>query len=68
MPATKDLSKLLSRVSKGSWAALSKDEERLVAYAPTLPEVLEKAKKAGEDNPVVIRVPESESVVFLPTV
>lgn len=65
MPAVKELSKILAGVPKGSWVALSHDEERVVAFDATLEQVLRKAKEAGEENPIVIRVPESEVALFL---
>lgn len=58
MLAVKDVSNLLAGVPKGAWVALSKDEERVVAYAAELQEAIQKAKAAGEDDPVVVRVPE----------
>ena len=61
MLAVKDVSKLLADVPKGAWVALSADEERVVAYAAELQEVLLKSKEAGEENPVVTRVPESDA-------
>ena len=61
MLAVKDVSRLLADVPKGAWVALSADEERVVAYAAELQEVLLKSKEAGEENPVVTRVPESDA-------
>ena len=49
MPAVKDLAKILAGVPRGSWVALSKEEDRLIAYAATLEQVLKKAKEAGEE-------------------
>jgi hypothetical protein len=63
--AVKDISKLLADVPKGAWVALSKDEERVVAYAAELPEAIQKAKEAGEHDPVVIRVPEAGGPTLL---
>ena len=65
MLAVKDISKLLSGVPKGAWVALSKDEDRVVAFASELQEALNKAKAAGESDPVVIRVPESDASTLL---
>jgi hypothetical protein len=65
MLAVKDISKLLVDVPKGAWVALSKDEERVVAYAAELSDALQKAKEAGEDAPVIVRVPESEGTTLL---
>ncbi len=65
MIAVKDVSKLIAGVPKGAWVALSKDEERLIAYAAELNEVVKKAKEAGEADPVVLRVPEDGSSLLL---
>lgn len=65
MSAVKDLAKLLADIPRGSWVAISHDEERVVAYAAFLDEALKKAKEAGEENPVVIRVPENQAAVLL---
>ena len=59
MFTAKDISKILADVPKGSWVALSNDEERVVAYADDLEEALDKAREAGETDPVVTRVPEN---------
>jgi hypothetical protein len=59
MVAAKDVTKLLAGVPKGAWVALSRDEERLIAYDADLNEVLRMAKAAGEADPVVLRVRES---------
>jgi hypothetical protein len=63
--AAKDISKLLATVPKGSWVALSNDEERVVAYAADLQEAIQKANAAGENDPVVIRVPETDSTSLI---
>lgn len=65
MLAAKDVSKLLVGVPKGAWVALSKDEERLIAFAAELPDAIQKAKDAGENDPVVIRVPESDNATLI---
>ena len=65
MLAVKDISKLLSGVPRGAWVALSRDEDRVIAFASELQETLKKAKEAGENDPVVIRVPESDASTLL---
>ena len=66
MLAAKDVSKLLVGVPKGAWVALSENEDRLVAFAAELQDLLQKAKEAGENNPIVTRVPETDgSALFL---
>jgi hypothetical protein len=59
MLAVKDISRLIAGLPKGAWLALSADEERVVAYSAELQEAIQKAKEAGENNPVVLRVPEA---------
>jgi hypothetical protein len=63
--AVKDISKLLVGMPKGAWVALSREEDRVVAFAGELQEALQKAKAAGENDPVVIRVPESDASTLL---
>jgi len=41
---------------KGGWVALSEDKKKLVAHAKTLVEVIEKARKASVDRPVVFKL------------
>ncbi len=65
MLGVKDVSRLLVGVPKGAWVALSKDEQRVVAYAAELPEAIQKAKEAGESHPVVLRVPESDDTTLI---
>jgi hypothetical protein len=65
MLGVKDISKLLVGIPKGAWVALSKDENRVVAYAAELPEAIQKAKDAGENHPVVVRVPESDDTTLI---
>jgi hypothetical protein len=65
MQAGKDISKLLADVPKGAWVALSKDQERVIAYAAELEEVLRKAKEAGEEDPIITRVPEVENATLI---
>jgi uncharacterized lipoprotein YddW (UPF0748 family) len=65
MLAVKDISKLLTGIPKGAWVALSNDEERVVAYAAELQDALQKAREAGENNPVVLRIPEDGATLLL---
>jgi hypothetical protein len=65
MLAAKDVSKLLVGIPKGAWVALSKDEEKVLAYAAELQDALQKAKEAGENDPIVLRIPETDSTTLL---
>ncbi|MFH1338854.1 MAG: DUF5678 domain-containing protein [Candidatus Omnitrophota bacterium] len=42
---------------QGQWIALTEDD-KVISAAPTLDEVLEKAKKKGFENPVISRIPD----------
>jgi hypothetical protein len=48
---------LLMNVPKGEWAAISHDQERLVAHSVELQEALRKAHADGEKDPYMTRVP-----------
>lgn len=61
MLAAKDISKLLADIPKGAWVALSQNEDCVVAYGVELQDVLTQARDAGEPDPVITRVPESDS-------
>jgi hypothetical protein len=58
MAVVKGFSQLLAGLPRGVWVAISRDDEGVLAYDPTLDEVMKKAKAAGEDDPILI--------VFLP--
>jgi len=65
MLVAKDVSKLLADIPKGAWVALSKDQERVIAYAAELQEVLRMASEAGERDPIITRVPEAETATLI---
>jgi hypothetical protein len=57
-------SRLLAEIPKGDWVALAHDETRVVAYGAELQNVVRRAKESGEDDPVVIRVPQTEAALL----
>jgi len=65
MLGVNDISRLIEGVPKGAWVALSNDEKRVVAYGAELQEAIQKAKEAGENNPVVLRVPEANAATLI---
>jgi len=65
MIGTKDISKLLAGIPKGAWVALSKDEDRVVAYSADLQDAIDQANQKGENDPVVIRVPETNGSTLI---
>jgi hypothetical protein len=52
-------------IPRGSWVALSKDEEHVIAYGAELMDVLEKSREAGERDPIILRIPESDSLTLI---
>lgn len=42
-----------------SWIALSEDESRIVAIAPTYEEAVQKSASAGVSDPVLIKTPKA---------
>lgn len=66
MPATIEaLPRLIEGIPKGAWVALSHDQDRVVVYGAELEDVLRRSREAGENDPVVIRVPLTDSAAFL---
>ena len=61
-PAIRDFGKLLAGVPPGAWVAISQDESRVVAYAAEMRDVIEKAHEAGEQNPILMRVPQTTAM------
>ena len=59
-----DLSELL-RPYRGKWVALSQDETKVLGSGATIDEALEGAHREGEQQPIVIRVPESVAAYLL---
>ena len=42
-----------------SWVALSEDETKIVAVGATYSEVAEKSDRAGVEDPIIIKTPET---------
>jgi hypothetical protein len=49
----------LTKAPPNGWVAFSADETRVVAYGTTYDEVIESARRFGEAEPVVVKVPET---------
>jgi hypothetical protein len=60
-PLVIDFAKLLDGVPPGAWVAVSADGERVVAYSAEMHEAIRLAVEAGEEHPLVIRVPSTSS-------
>jgi hypothetical protein len=60
-PMVLDFAKLLEGVPPGAWVAVSADGERVVAYSAEMQQAIRLAIEAGEDRPLVFRVPSTPS-------
>jgi hypothetical protein len=60
-----DLKELMKNVPRGAWVAISEDGQRVVAYGSDMREVLDEAKRLGEKDPLIARVPESTAALIL---
>lgn len=60
-----DLSALLKDIPAGAWVAISEQAREVVAYAADLQAAIKMARERGENDPLIVRVPEQTSVLFL---
>ena len=51
--------KILREAKPNSWVAFSSDESKLVACGATYSEAVEAAEKSGENDPVLVKIPNS---------
>ena len=65
MSTTIDMVKLFHGLPKGAWVALSNDEKRVIAYSADLQDALAKAYAAGEPDPIVVKVPETDASLLM---
>ena len=63
--AAANLSRLLKGVPSGAWVAISESKQVVMAFGPDAQEVLREAKERGEGNPLILRVPDQASAMFL---
>ena len=52
-----DLTAVLKDAPIGEWLALSYARDRIVAHVPTLRAAMEAAKKLGESQPIMMKLP-----------
>lgn len=63
--AALNLSELLKGIPPGAWVAISERTNSVLAYAADVQTVVELARAKGEQNPLVVRVPDQASTLFL---
>ena len=60
-----NLAELFKGLPRGAWVAASHDGARVVAYGWDLQVVITQAKGKGEDDPLILRVPETANALAL---
>lgn len=63
--ATIDYPELLKDLPAGAWVAISENLNEVIAYAAEIQTVIERAHELGEDDPLIVRVPEQAVTLFL---
>jgi hypothetical protein len=60
-----DLAALLEGIPEGAWVAISEEARIVVSYAADFQTALSLAHERGENDPLVLRVPEQANTLFL---
>jgi hypothetical protein len=63
--AVLNLGGLLKGIPAGDWAAISERQNLVLSYGADAQVVLSEAENKGEAHPLIVRVPEQESSLFL---
>jgi hypothetical protein len=63
MPAAIDLATILKGLPAGAWVAVG--DNKVIAYGADMQTVLATARQAGEKNPLILKVPDRQEVLFL---
>ena len=59
-----DIQKLTEGVPRGQWVAIASTRDHLVAHGDTLDDVLSKSEAKGETEPIVMKVPETATLIL----
>ena len=60
-----DIERLTEGVPRGRWVAIASTRDHRVATGADVDEAIRNAQAEGEDEPIVIRVPESDAALVL---
>jgi hypothetical protein len=60
-----DLAGLLEGIPAGGWVAISEAKRAVVAYGVDAQAVFGAAREKGEEHPLIVRVPEQATAMFL---
>jgi hypothetical protein len=56
---------LLKGIPSGAWVAISERLSKVLSYGPDAQVVLKEAENQGEAHPLIVRVPDQASSLFL---
>lgn len=62
MIAPEERVRILQESKPNSWIALAADESRVVGRGNTYAEAVEQAKRQGEEDPVLLKIPDDWSI------
>jgi hypothetical protein len=60
-----DLPELLEGIPPGAWVAISESQNRALAFGVDAQTVHDEAQQKGEDQPLMVRVPDQMLAMFL---
>jgi hypothetical protein len=60
-----DLARVLKGVPRGAWVAISEEKEEVISFGADMRTVLDEARRKGEKDPLMTRVPESNTTLIL---
>jgi len=60
-----DLPELLKGIPPGAWVAISESQNRALAFGVDAQTVHDEARQMGEDQPLMVRVPDQMLAMFL---
>jgi hypothetical protein len=60
-----DLAGLLKEIPPGAWVAISEEKHAVVAYGADAQAVFNEAREKGEEMPLIVRVPDQATAMFL---
>jgi hypothetical protein len=60
-----DLTQLLKGIPSGAWVAISENQHIVLSYGIDPQAVLNEAQSKGEAHPLMVRVPDQNSAMFL---
>jgi hypothetical protein len=60
-----DLSDLLKGIPAGAWVAISEQQHKAIAFGVDAQAVLNEAQQKGEKLPLMVRVPDRDTAMFL---